>query len=79
MGSIISALISMLGVLIVFYKTREYQSNIHKEKLEEDAKNKSNQSSYSILLKYITNLKVIKRNILIRTGYILIQIYIMTI
>ena len=39
MGSIISALISMLGVLIVFYKTREYQSNIQKEKLEEDAKN----------------------------------------
>lgn len=78
MGSIISALISMLGVLIVFYKTREYQSNIHKEKLEEDAKI-INQSSYSILLKYITNLKVIKRNILIRTGYILIQIYIMTI
>ena len=38
MGSIISALISMLGVLIVFYKTREYQSNIHKEKLEEDKK-----------------------------------------
>ena len=59
MGSIISALISMLGVLIVFYKTREYQSNIHKEKLEEDAKI-INQSSYSILLKYITNLKVIK-------------------
>ena len=78
MGSIISALISMLGVLIVFYKTREYQSNIHKEKLEEDAKI-INQSSYSILLKYITNLKGYKRNILIRTGYILIQIYIMTI
>ena len=77
MGSIISALISMLGVLIVFYKTREYQSNIHKEKLEED---KNNQPVFIFdPLEIYYQFKGYKRNILIRTGYILIQIYIMTI
>ncbi|CDR26445.1 hypothetical protein [Staphylococcus schweitzeri] len=39
MWSILSAIISFLGVLYIFYKTREFQMNMHKDRLEEDAKN----------------------------------------